>query len=407
MNSGREERGEGHGPVQGLRAAVRDLPGSRIREVANLGFGQAGLVRFWFGESQRRTPDYIAEAAAQAIRDGETFYTHNNGVEPLRDQIAGYLSRLHGRGRERAEISVTSSGVSALSLAMKAVVDPGDRVVLVTPVWPNIPGIAQLLGAEIVRAPLSAREGRWVLDLDSLLDALTPGTRLLVINSPGNPTGWVLPAEHRQVILDHCRRLGIWILADDVYERLVFASNLNSAPSFLSISEPEDRVLGVNSFSKAWLMTGWRLGWLVAPARLEAEFGKLIEFNTSCAPGFIQQAGRVALRDGEPHVAALRADLEAARSQVVEGLRALPGVEALVPEGGMYTCLRIDGFPDSMVLARRLVQEAGLGLAPGLAFGPEGEGWLRWCIAADPATLSEGIDRLGGWLRGPGGRARS
>ena len=405
MNLGTGETGADPGPLTGLRAAVRGLPASRIREVANAGFGRTDLVRFWFGESQKRTPDYIARAAIEAIGDGDTFYTHNNGQEALREQIAGYLGGLHRRPFGMSRVSVTSSGVSALSLTMQAVIDRGDRVVLVTPVWPNIPGIANLLGADIVRVPLGAREGRWRLDLQALLDVLTPSTRLLILNSPGNPTGWVLPPEDRQVILEHCRRLGIWILADDVYERLVFDSNVRSAPSFLEIADPEDRLLCVNSFSKAWLMTGWRLGWIVAPAELEVEFGKLIEFNTSCAPGFIQRAGLVALRDGEPHVAALRSELEASRRAVVAGLEALPGVEALVPDGGMYVCFRIAGWPDSLTLALRLVEEAGLGLAPGVAFGPEGEGWLRWCIAADPAALSEGMERLAGWLRrGEGAR---
>lgn len=393
-----ETRADG-GALGGLRPAVRDLPASRIREVANAGFGRTDLLRFWFGESQKPTPGYIAEAAMNAIREGDTYYTHNNGSAALRGEIAGYLSRLHGRPFGADRISVTSSGVSALSLAFQAMVDDGDRVVLITPVWPNIPGIAELRGADIVRVPLEPRDGLWRLDLQKLLDALTPATRLLVINSPGNPTGWVLPAEDRAAILERCRRNGTWILADDVYERLVFGPGPELAPSFLGIADPEDRLIGVNSFSKAWLMTGWRLGWLVAPAALEEELGKLIEFNTSCAPGFIQQAGRVAIRDGEPHVAALRAELDVSRRAVVAGLSALPGVEAMTPEGGMYVCLRIRGRDDSMDLALRLVADAGLGLAPGIAFGPEGEGWLRWCIAADPAALEAGVGRLGDWLR--------
>ena len=382
------------------RDAVRALPQSKIREIATAGFGRDDLLRFWFGESPQPSPDYIKQAALTALAENRTHYAPNNGRQDLREAIGAYVQQLHGPQMPASRISVTSSGVSGLGIAMQALLDPGDRVVIVTPIWPNVAEIPHILGAEVVRVPLRSEAGRWRLDLDELLAAVTPGTRLLIINSPSNPTGWMLPEAWRRLILDHCRRLGVWLLVDDVYERLVFDESLRAAPSFLGLADPEDRIIGANSFSKAWLMTGWRLGWLAAPASLETDLGKLIEFNTSCAPDFIQLAGLAAITRGEPHVAALRQDLRDRADQLIGRLSSLGPVQAPRPEGGMYAMLRIEGFPDSVDLAKRLVAEAGLGLAAGAAFGPEGEGWLRWCIAAPAEALDAGADSLARWLSG-------
>jgi aspartate/methionine/tyrosine aminotransferase len=379
------------------RAEVQSLPGSRIREVANAGFGRSDILRFWFGESDQPTPEFIKDAAVEALNRNEVFYTHNNGREDLRRELSSYLSTLHHIRIEPAQISVTSSGVSALMMATQAVVSPGDRVVVVTPVWPNVAEIPVILSAEVVRVGLRPSPSGWRLDLDELLDAVTPNTRLLVINSPSNPTGWIISREEQDAILAHARKLGVWILADDVYERLVYQQSVTSAPSFLQIACSEDRVIGANSFSKAWLMTGWRLGWLVTPKELEPQIGKLIEFNTSCAPGFIQSAALSALRHGEGFVQSLRQDLYSKREKLLVGLRSIPGVDASTPDGGMYVFFRIRGQLDSVQLAKRLVSEAGLGLAPGVAFGPEGEGWMRWCFAAKQSGLDEGVKQLRAW----------
>ena len=386
-----------HPPLS--RPLVQALPASKIRELANAGFGRSDLLRFWFGESDRVTPDYIRDAAIAALTAGRTQYTHNNGNIELRAAVAAYLNRLHDRGFTTPQISITSSGVSALMIAMQAILDPGDRVAVVAPVWPNVAEIPRILGAEVVRCGLTPTDLEWRLDLERLLDLITPETKLLLLNSPGNPTGWMLPADQRQIILEHCRRLGVWLLCDEVYERLTLTADLTHAPSFLALAEPEDRVIGVNSFSKAWLMTGWRLGWIVAPPGMEPDIGKLIEFNTSCAPDFIQVGGLAAIEQGEPYVAQLRDQLMSRSDTLLQALRQQERVQAPSPAGGMYAFFRVHGFDDSMALARTLISEAGLGLAPGAAFGPEGEGWLRWCFAAEADVLEEGIDRLVTWLR--------
>jgi aspartate/methionine/tyrosine aminotransferase len=383
------------------RAAVRGLAGSRIRDIANAGMNDPDVLAFWFGEPDQVTPAFIREAATASLARGETFYSQNFGISELRGAIADYIAAMH-RSTVADEIAVTASGMSALMLAVEALVAPGDRVVVVTPLWPNLVEIPKILSAEVVCVPLSFGASGWRLDLDRLLDALTPGTRALMLNSPNNPTGWTIDRAAQQALLAHCARHGIWIVADDVYERLYYVEDRACAPSLLDIADRGMRVVSTNSFSKAWLMTGWRLGWIVGPTPLMPDVGKLIEYNTSCSPVFVQRAGVAALRDGEPTVDATRRRLRRARNRLVDGLRALPGVEVAPPDGAMYAFFRVEGVDDSMAFCRRLVQEAKLGLAPGSAFGAEGEGFVRWCFAASDERLDDGIARLARFLKDHG-----
>ena len=380
------------------RPEVQALSSSLIREVANAGMGRTDVLPFWFGESDRPTPEFIREAAIASLGAGETFYSQNLGRPYLRETLAGYLSGLHGTDVAPGRIAAVGSGVNALMLAAQTVISPGDRVVAVTPLWPNITEIPKILGAEVTRVPLTVANGKWSLDLDRLLAALTPGTRMVIINSPNNPTGWTIEEDEVDAVLAHCRKHGIWVLSDDAYERLVHDPARRVAPSFLARYQPGDRIISANTFSKAWTMTGWRAGWLAVPETLMDDLGKIIEYNTSCILEPVQRAATVAIRQGEPQVAKLRAHLTATREVLVGELRKLPGV--VVPEAGgaMYVFFRIEGQDDTLTLARRLVAEAGLGLAPGGAFGPEGDGWLRWCHATSPERLVDGVGRLKGFL---------
>jgi len=381
------------------RPQVLSLRGSKIREVANAAMGRPDVLPFWFGESDQPTAEPIRQAAIVALQEGRTFYSHNLGQPALRAATAAYLSRLHGCAIGEARLAITNSGVSALMIAAQAVVSPGDRVVVVDPVWPNVAEIPRILGAEVIHVSLRPGPEGFSLDLDELLDALTPDTRALFLNSPNNPTGWTIGPEQRQPILERCRELGVWLVTDDVYERLYFGEGA-SAPSFLPLAAPEDRLISANSFSKAWRMTGWRLGWLVAPPTLRERLGVLLEYNTSCAPDFVQVAALSAIEGSEADVEALRDELAAARDHLIAGLRAIPGVTAPQPAGAIYAFFRLAGEgADSVALAKRLVNEAGLGLAPGAAFGDGGEGWLRWCFAAEQSRLDEGLARLGAYLK--------
>ncbi|CAN7505976.1 pyridoxal phosphate-dependent aminotransferase [Variovorax paradoxus] len=382
-----------------MREAIHNLEASKIREVANAGLGRDDVLAFWFGESDEVTPEVIRQAAIDSLQRGETFYAHNLGLPELREAIARYTSALHP-AVDASRIAVTSGGVSALMLAVQALVDAGDEVVAVTPVWPNLTAQPAILGAQVRTVALVPADGQWTLDLAALRKAVTPKTRLLIVNAPNNPTGWTMTREEQQAVLDHCRETGTWILADEVYERLYFEPTPNScAPSFLDISRPDDRLVVTHSFSKSFLMTGWRLGWLVLPPALVDGIGKLIEFNTSCASVFTQRAAVAAIEHTAEITPRVVAHLKQCRDTLVPLLAALPGVQVAPAKGGMYAFFRLEGFGDSLDLAKRLVVEAGLGLAPGNAFAPEAQGWLRWCFASkDPQRLVQGVERLKTWL---------
>ena len=385
-----------------MRQTVLNLEESRIREVANAGIGRDDVLAFWFGESDEVTPDFIRQAAIESLQRGETFYSHNLGLPELRQAVSGYMGALHGAiGADR--IAITSGGVNALMVAVQALVDSGDEVVAVTPVWPNLTAQPAILGAKVRTVPLKTVGGAWSLDLSGLLAAVTASTRVLIVNAPNNPTGWCLSRAEQQALLDHCRETGTWLLADEVYERLYYRGDTvnGCAPSFLDIATPRDRLVVVHSFSKSFLMTGWRLGWLVVPPEMTHHVGKLIEFNTSCASVFTQRAGIAALERAEEVTPRVVTHLRHCRDTLIPQLAAVPGVQVAAPHGGMYAFFRLDGFDDSLATAKRLVVEAGLGLAPGEAFAPEARGWLRWCFAShDPQRLGQGVERLRRWLAG-------
>ncbi len=393
-----------------MRQAVLNLEESMIRQVANAGMGRSDVLKFWFGESDEVTPAFIRDAAAASLLQGETFYTHNLGLPELREAIAAYATSLRTEGAAAIgadRIAVTSGGVSALMLAVQAVVDAGDEVVAVTPVWPNLTAQPAIMGAVVKCVSLRPIHGHWELDIAQLLAAITPKTKLLIVNAPNNPTGWTLSRAEQQTILDHCRRTGTWILADEVYERLYFEKTTNgAAPSFLDVASLEDRLMVAHSFSKSFLMTGWRLGWLVLPPTATLHLGKLIEFNTSCAPVFVQRAGLVAITGTADVTPRVVSHLKTCRDTLIPLLQSVAGIQVASPKGGMYAFFRFEDqsrFGDSLDVAERLVMEAGLGLAPGDAFmvnpEPEARGWLRWCFASqNPARLGQGVDRLNTWL---------
>ena len=393
-----------------MRQAVLNLEESMIRQVANAGMGRSDVLTFWFGESDEVTPAFIRDAAAASLLQGETFYAHNLGLPELREAIAAYATSLRTEGAAAIgadRIAVTSGGVSALMLAVQAVVEAGDEVVAVTPVWPNLTAQPAIMGAVVKCVSLVPVAGEWQLDMPKLLAAITAKTKLLIINAPNNPTGWTMSPAEQQTILDHCRRTGTWILADEVYERLYFEPTLKgAAPSFLDIAAADDRLMVAHSFSKSFLMTGWRLGWLVLPPTATLHVGKLIEFNTSCAPVFVQRAGLVAITGTADVTPRVVNHLKTCRDTLIPLLQAVPGVQVASPKGGMYAFFRFEDqlrFGDSLDVAKRLVLEAGLGLAPGDAFmvnpEPDARGWLRWCFASqDPARLGQGVGRLRTWL---------
>jgi aspartate/methionine/tyrosine aminotransferase len=381
------------------RITIQNLSSSKIREVANAGLANpSAVLPFWFGEPATVTPAFIRDAAKHALDAGDTFYHHNLGLPDLRAALASYITRLHKNELNPKRVLVTGSGgVNALMLAMQAILEPLDEVVAIVPLWPNITEIPAILGATVKRVGLELKaidgKQRWRLNLQTLLTAITPSTKALLINSPNNPTGWVASAEDMATVLAHCRETGTWIISDEAYERLIFDGSYQ-APSILDVCRDDDRVIVCNTFSKSWQMTGWRLGWLVIPSALEESLSKIIEFNSSCAPGFIQQAAIVAVNQGEPTVKTFVDSLIAGQTLVCNYLATRKDIEIGYPDGAMYVFFKIKGITDSLALAKALVRDAGIGLAPGIAFGAEGEGYLRWCIAKPENLLQQGINRF-------------
>jgi aspartate/methionine/tyrosine aminotransferase len=392
-----------------MRNIIQSLEESKIREVANAGMlaseqagmGRTDVLKFWFGEGDEVTPEFIRQAAIASLQAGETFYAHNLGLAELREAVAAYATRLH-QSVSAERVAITAGGVNALMLACQMLIDPGDEVVAITPVWPNLTAQPIVMGAQLRSVPLKpSSTGAWELDMAQLLTAVTSQTKLLIINAPNNPTGWTLSKAEQQTILQHCRNTGTWILADEVYERLYYAGDTANgcAPSFLDISLPDDRLVVVGSMSKSFLMTGWRTGWLIMPPAMVPHMGKLIEFNTSCSPVFVQRACVAAFARSEEVTPRVVAHLKTCRDTLVPLLQAMPRVQVQAAKGGMYAFFKLDGFDDSLVVAKRLVAEAGLGLAPGNAFAPQAQGWLRWCFASkDVGRLEQGVERLRRWL---------
>ncbi len=370
-------------------AALRESP---IREVARMGMGREGVIPLWFGEPDQPTPDFINQAASRALAAGHTFYTLNRGIPELRQALADYMTGLHGVAIAPERVSVTASAMNAIAILMQSLVGPGDNAVLVVPLWPNIEGTVRIMEAEPRAVPLQEEGGAWRLDLEHLFAAVDARTRLILVNSPNNPTGWLMEREQQRAVLDFCRQRGIWLIADEVYDRIVYDRPV--APSLLDIADADDPLIRVNSFSKSWAMTGWRLGWITAPESFAPVIEKMNEFNIASATTMAQHAGVVALAEGEPFIAETVARYGRARDLVYQRLGAMPRVELVRPEAAFYAFFGVEGMPDSLTFAKELVTECGVGLAPGCAFGPTGEGHLRLCFAASLERLSEAMDRI-------------
>lgn len=380
-------------PEYDIRPGIAALPASAIVTVANHGRGREGLIPLWFGEGDLPTPTFIGAAADRAIREGHVFYTYQRGLPELREALSAYLERVHGVPVGLDRITVTSSGMMAIMNVMQMLVDPGDEVAIVSPVWPNIMASVLIQGGVPVEVPMTLGDQGWTLDLEKLFAACGPRTRVLFINSPGNPTGWIMPKEDMARVMAFARERGLWVLSDEVYARLVYDGSA-AAPSFLEVAEPEDRLIVVNSFSKNWAMTGWRLGWLVAPAALGPVIENLVQFSTSGSPAFVQRAGVAALEQGESWVAETVERCRQARDLVCGALAALPRVRVQPAPGAFYAFFQVEGENDSVALAKRIIDEALVGLAPGAAFGRGGEGALRLCFASRLDRLEEAMGRL-------------
>lgn len=373
--------------------SLNQIQPSRIRELANVAFTMEGVYKLQFGESNMPTPQYIKDAATQAINDGWTFYSENAGLPALRESIARKYADLHNVAIDpMQEIVVSASGVQALNLTIRCTLDPGDEALILSPNWPNGTEIVRMFGATPREIPFVLRNNRFAIDFAALEAALTSKTRLLLYTSPSNPLGWVATVEEQQQLLDFARRHGLWLLADEVYERIYYGGT--ASPSILRLCTRDDAVIVAQSFSKSYCMTGWRLGWAVGRADLIAKAGPLNEFIVSHAATFIQRAALAALDQGEDEIAA-RAELFHERmSFCYNALAATKGVTVPKPEGAFYLFPRVDGITDSFAFCLALLKETKVAVAPGVAFGAGGEGALRVCTASDLSILEPAMERL-------------
>jgi hypothetical protein len=380
-----------------ISSSALSVPGSRIRELAEIAMGMDGVLKLYFGESDVPTPAFLQEAARKAMADGYTYYTENAGLPSLREELARYYSRLHGVVLDpSSEIAVTASGVQALSLALRCLVDPGDEALVLTPARPNGASILRLAHAVVHEMAQILCGDRYTLDFDALEAVVTPRTRVLLYTSPSNPLGWVATQPDQDRLLEFARRHKLWLVADEVYERLYYEGSM--VPSILCKATREDAVIVVQSFSKAWCMTGWRLGWLIGPKDFLARAIPLNEFFVSCPASFVQKAAETGLRDGEEWIGSLVTRLRANRDYALAALRKMPGVVVPEPDGAFYLFPRIQGAEDSFAFAKKLLMETKVGLAPGVAFGAGGEGNVRICYASQRDILEEAMTRMTSFL---------
>lgn len=389
-------------------ASLRDVPNSRVRELAKLASQYPDVRKLYFGESNLPTPAFIQEAAAQAIRDGFTYYTENAGMPSLRKLLADHYLRLHGAQRDwQTEFVVCQSGVQALHMGLRGVLDPGDEAIVLSPAWPNGAAIIRMANATPVEFPLTVEGGRYTIDFEALASKVTPRTKLLLVTTPSNPLGWTATEQELQQLLAFTRAHGLWLLSDEVYDRIYYGPNHGPAgtdvvasPSILRYATEDDAVIVVQSFSKSYRMTGWRLGWLVARADLATRLGDLNEFVISHATSFIQKAAETAIRDGEAEIASQHQMLLRNRQLCMDAFTAMPGVSLPAPEGAFYVFPQFRELTDSFRFCAELLERERVGLAPGVAFGLGGEGCVRVCYAVETAMLEEALGRIDRFWRG-------
>ncbi|TPI49109.1 pyridoxal phosphate-dependent aminotransferase [Mesorhizobium sp. B2-9-1] len=383
--------------IETLRAEARAAPESGIVAVVNHGRLREGLIPLWAGEGDLPTPSFISDAAAKGLADGETFYTWQKGIPALRQALARYYARHFAKTFAEEEFIVTGSGMHAIQLAIDAIAGSGDEVIYLSPAWPNFAAAAGVAGAVPVPVTLDQSGNGWSCDVEKIASAITPRTKLLFINTPSNPTGWTADRQTLQAILDLVRQKGLWIIADEIYS--LFHYGHGRAPSFLDVATPDDRILFVNSFSKNWAMTGWRVGWIKTHPALQQVFENLIQYSTSGVAQFMQRGAVAALDEGDGFITEQVERARAARDLVRAILGATGKARFTVPQGAFYLFFRVDGITDSRAAAFDIVDNANVGLAPGTAFGPGGEAFLRLCFHRRLDQLEEAAHRLARWMK--------
>ncbi len=383
--------------IERLSPEARTAPESGIVEVFNAGRDRKDLIPLWAGEGDLPTPEFIRAAAKASLDRGETFYTYQRGIPQLREALAAYHQDLYGKPFSPERFYVTGSGMQSIQLAVQAVAGAGREVIVPTPSWPNISAAIEIHGARSVSVPMREEEDGWRLAIEDVEAAITPHTTALFLNSPCNPTGWVASEDLLKAFLDLARKHDLWIIADEIYALFYYGEGERS-PSFYDIAKEDDRIIFVNSMSKNWAMTGWRVGWISAPPELGQVFENLIQYSTSGVPSFSQWGAVAALTEGRKFLQEQVARARKGRDCVLKGLQGLNRVKVLPPDGAFYLFFSIEGVTDTRNFALDLVRQTGVGLAPGTAFGKGGEHHLRLCYARREDHLEEAVRRISTWI---------
>ena len=386
--------------ISKLTSPAQIEPDSGIVKAAMHGFTKPGIIAFWSGEGNLPTPENFSKSASESLLKGETFYTFQRGIPELREALVRYHARHFDRQFDVDNFCVTGGGMQAIQTAIQIIAADGDEIIIPTPAWPNYAGPLRIQGTRSVEVPMTFANGKWALDLDRLFASITPRTKAICLCSPSNPLGWVASKADLIAIRDQCRKSGIWILADEVYTQFYYgADDASRAPSFLDICDSEEQLILCNTFSKNWAMTGWRVGWIHAPKILGPVIERVIQYNTSGTAVFMQRGCVTALDEGDDFIKLQVAKAAKNRDTVIEALKDVPQIRLSVPDGAFYAFFGIDGMTDSMATALRIIDEANVGFAPGIAFGQAGEGYLRMCYLKEENKLAEGLGRLTNWLK--------
>jgi len=376
-----------------LRHIIEELATSPIRKIANSAIDNKDVIPLWFGETDIITPSFISDSMKLALDNGHTFYTTNHGVPKLVETISQYSSNLHKKNISHDRIMITAAGMNALMMSAEALINPNDKVICITPVWPNFMRCIEIMGGKIIEIPLTLSEinNSWSLNMDDIKNNIG-NVKGIYINSPNNPTGWMMDTKEQQEILDICRENNVWIIADEVYERIVY--NRKVAPSFLDIADENDLLLVINSFSKSWAMTGWRLGWMTIPKNTLHLFEKLNEFNIASPAAPVQHAGITAIKEGENFIKDMINKLSHSRDIAIKYLSSFSRVTLPEPTAAFYTYFKVEGISNSEKFCMDTLIETSVGLAPGTSFGQGGKKWVRICYAKSPELLEEAFNKL-------------
>ena len=376
-----------------MRKIIEELQSSPIRNIANTAIDKKNIIPLYFGETDIVTPKFISNSMKTALDKGHTFYTSNHGVPKLVEAITEYTNKLHKNSVSSDRIMVTAAGMNALMMSAEAIINPGDKIICITPVWPNFMRCIEIMGGKVIEIPLilSTTDKKWRLDLEEISKNISD-VKGIYINSPNNPTGWMMEVKEQKLILELCRKNKVWIIADEVYERIVYDRKV--APSFLDITNKNDLLIVINSFSKSWAMTGWRLGWVTIPENMLVIFEKLNEFNIASPAAPVQHAGITAINEGEDFILNMIRKLSVVREIAIENLTSFNKVELPIPSAAFYTFFRVKGVNNSESFCKTTLKDTGVGLAPGTAFGKGGTDWIRICYAKSPSILREAFKKL-------------